>query len=51
MNKLKRLALNIIAEQLSETEIGSLKVGPWVRRPSVGCLVWFGLWGFRVSER
>lgn len=27
MNKLKRLALNIIAEQLSEAEIGSLKVG------------------------
>lgn len=27
MNKLKRVALNIIAEQLSETEIGSLKVG------------------------
>jgi hypothetical protein len=33
MNKLKRLALNIIATQLQEADIGSLKVIDWV--------VWF----------
>ena len=27
MNKLKRLALNVIAEQLTEADMGSLKVG------------------------
>ncbi len=50
MNKLKRLALNVIAEQLTEADMGSLKVGRSVCARVVCVRVCAGVVGLAPSS-